>query len=111
MPERRLTIGDRSHLVDILAPPGTLADSETEVETKVPAAIAAWPIGVQPRESLQAGGVQNQTNYTVNIAYRTDLPTSFALQERCCTERRFQIVAIIPTDQRDGLNLTCVTAG
>ena len=111
MADKRITIGDRSHLVDIVAPAGTLAESESELETRVPAAIAPWPISAQPRESLSMGGVQNQTNYTVNIGYRTDVLPQFALVERCCTERRFQIVAIVPTEYRDGLNLTCVTNG
>ena len=111
MPEKRVTAGDRSHSVDILAPAGTLAVDETEVETRVPAAIDAWPITAQSRESLAIGGLQSQTMYTVNISYRTDVLLSHVLAERCCTERRFQIVSVVPTKRRDALDLTCVTNG
>lgn len=108
---KRTTAGDRSHLIRIEAPAGTLALAETEIEAKVPAAILPWPIDSQPRERLAAGGVQNQTNYTVNIGYRTDVQPTYIAHELCCTQRVFQILALIPTDRRDALDLTCVVAG
>jgi head-tail adaptor len=111
MPERRTTAGERKHQVTIQALPGMSAEADAEIEAHVPAAISAWPISAQPRESLAAGGVQNATMYTVNISYRTDVSVSQQLVEECCTERQFQIVAIVPTDRRDALDLTCVTNG
>lgn len=109
--DKRITAGERSHLVDILAPAGTFADNETLVEAKVPASIVPWPVGSQPQESLGLGGVQNTTKYTVNIGYRTDVPSSYVAQELCCTQRRFQITAVVPSDRRDALDLTCVVNG
>lgn len=111
MPVRRTTAGDRSHTVTIQAPAGTLLDTDSDVEVNVPAAIAAWPISAQPRENQALGGIQNQTNYTVNVGYRTDVQPAFVVLEQCCTQRRFQIVAVIPTDRRDALDMTCVTNG
>lgn len=113
MPRRRdyVTVGDRSHALTIHAPAGTLAPTDSTVERGVPAAILGWPVASQPREFLQLGGVQSQTHYTVNVSYRTDIQPTFVLVEECCTQRRFQIVAIIPTDRRDGLDITCVTSG
>lgn len=109
--DRRTTAGERSHLVDILAPAGTLADDEGIVEEAVSASVVPWPISAQRGEAMGLGGVQGQTMYTVNITYRTDVPSSFVLQERCCTRRRFQILAVVPADKRDSLDLTCVTNG
>lgn len=111
MAERHYTLGDRSHQVTIIAPAGTLLDSDSEVEARVPAAIEAWPIAFQRPENLQGGGVQSSTRYTVNIGYRTDVVQAYQILEQCCTQRRFQIEAIVPTQRRDGLNMTCVTAG
>jgi hypothetical protein len=107
---KRITAGERSHNVDIIAPAGTLAEADTEVEVMVPASIVPWPVSSQRGESMGLGGVQNQTVYTVNINYRTDVPSSYVLQERCCTMRRFQVTAVVPADKRDSLDLTCVTA-
>ncbi len=110
--DKRITAGDRSHLVNILAPAGTLlANEEALVDTNVAASIVPWPISSQRGESCGGGGIQNQTVYTVNIGYRTDVPSSYVLQELCCTERRFQVMAVVPSDKRDSLDLTSVTAG
>jgi hypothetical protein len=65
----------------------------------------------QPRENQALGGIQHQTNYTVNVGYRTDVQPSYVVVEQCCTRRRLQIVAVIPTDRRDALDMTCVTNG
>lgn len=111
MPARRVTAGDRSHLLTIQAPAGTIAALESEIEEHVPAAITVTPIEFQRPEALGGGGLQAQTSYTVNVGYRTDLRPDFVLVEECCTERRFQIVAIIPTDRRDAIEMRCVTAG
>lgn len=111
MPPRRVTAGDRSHLLTIQAPAGTIAADASDVEVHVPAAITVTPIEFQRPEGLGAGGLQSQVAYTVNVGYRTDLRGDYVLIEECCTERQFNIVSIIPTDRRDAIEMRCVTAG
>lgn len=115
MPRRvtraRTTAGDRSHLVTIHAPAGTIAEDAADVEADVPVAIEAWPVSSQPQEATGLGGVQSATYYTVTMGYRTDVRPSYVLLEQCCTQRRLQIVAPpVPTDRRDALGMTCVAS-
>lgn len=111
MPPRRVTAGDRSHLVTIKAPAGTVAENEETIEEHVPAAITVTPIEFQRPEGLGVGGLQSQVAYTVNMGYRTDLRHSFVLEEECCTARTFQIISMVPADRRDAIEMRCVTAG
>lgn len=108
-----LRAGDLKHTVTVLAPAGTHATETADynVAERVPAAIQVVPPQFQARESLGLGGVQSQTEYQVTLRWREDLLPAYALVEECCTARRFQIVAIIPSDRRDALDLKCVTNG
>lgn len=106
-----LKAGELRHLLTITAPAGTLAEDAQDVATHVPAAIAVLPLAFQAREYQALGGLQTSTLYTVRVRYREDLKASYVLVEECCTERRFQIVSVIPSDTRDAIEMTCVTAG
>lgn len=100
-----------SHTLTIVAPAGTAAAADSEIEAGVPAAITAVPVAFQSKEGLAAGGVQSSTVYVVSVRYRTDISPAYRLDEECCTRRRFNIVAIVPSDRRDAVDMTCVTAG
>lgn len=96
----------------IEAPIGVLDESlAVNVEQSVPMALTVLPLAFQPRENLAVGGLQTATLYTAQCRYRTDIRPNFVLRELCCTQRVFQILAIIPGDQRDVLDMTCVTNG
>ena len=104
--------GDLHHRLTITAPIGVLDESVVvDVDTSVPMKIDALPLQFQPRERLDAGGVQTQTIYTVACRYRTDVKPAYVLKEVCCTQRTFQILSIIPSDRKDRLDMTCVTSG
>lgn len=104
--------GELQHLVTVEAPIGVLDEAEAvDVAVDVPAKIEVVPLAFQQRESLQTGGLRTQTLYSVTMRYRTDMRASYVLREACCTERTFQILAIIPSDRRDALEMTCVTNG
>lgn len=106
-----LRASDLRHYVTVTAPAGTVSEDVQDVETRVPASISVVPPNFQSRESFQAGGLQSQTVYTVTLRYRTDLRPDYVIREECCTERRFQILAIVPSDRKDAIDMTCVTAG
>lgn len=95
----------------IVAPAGTLAVDESVVEAHVPMSVTVLPPQFQGREAQAGGALQTQTVYTVGARYRTDLSASYVLVEECCTERRFQIISIVPSDRRDAVDMTCVTQG
>jgi hypothetical protein len=104
--------GELRHQVTIEAPIGVMSETAAvEVETLVPMKIDVLPLAFQQRESLNLGGPNTQTLYTVTCRYRTDMRPSFLLRETCCTQRVFQILALIPSDRRDVLDMTCVTNG
>jgi head-tail adaptor len=103
--------GDLTHTVTIVAPAGVAAATETEIERRVPAAITPVPVAFQSKEGLAAGGMQSATTYVVSVRYRTDVSPAYVLVEECHTRRRFQVVAIVPTDRADAIDMTCVTAG
>ena len=102
----QLRAGDFSHRVTLFAPAGTLAVGDSTLDTEVRARIQA--VTAQQREQLAIGGIQGQTIYIVTIRYRTDVQSDLVVVEECCTQRRFQILSIIPTDRREALELTCV---
>ncbi len=107
-----LVVGELRHQVTIQAPLGVLSESvAVDVDTSVPMKIEALALPFQPREQLDAGGLQTQTIYTVACRYRTDMRPAYVLKELCCTQRTFQILAIIPSDRKDQLDMTCVTSG
>lgn len=110
MARDRITAGQRSHLVTIASPAGVLSAAASDVETGVPAAITVTPPSFQRSEGPVAGGVRAQTEYTVNLRYRTDLRSDFELREECCTQRVFQILSVVPDDRRASVDLRCVTA-
>lgn len=101
----RLKAGDLRHRMTVKAGP---LEGGAVVETDVPMAIAVLPLGFQARENIAAGGQQAATTYTLTCRYRTDLVESMVLDEQCCTERTFQIVAIIPRDRLDAIDMTCI---
>lgn len=104
--------GELRHTVTIQAPVGVLDEtSAIDIAAEVPAAIAVVPLAFQQRETLATGGLRTQTLYSVTMRYRTDLKASYVLNEACCTQRTFQILAIIPGDRRDITEMTCVTNG
>jgi head-tail adaptor len=106
-----MAIGGMKHRVRITAPANVLAPTPVVVDQNVPAAIVVVPLNFQAYERMQASGLQASTTYTVKLRYRTDLTEAMHLDELCCTQRHFQILAIVPTDRRDGLELQCVTQG
>jgi hypothetical protein len=104
--------GELRHTVSITAPIGVLDEAvAVDVATSVPAKIEVVPLAFQRRENLQTGGLRTETLYSVTMRYRTDMEASYVLREACCTERLFQILAIIPSDRRDAIEMTCVTNG
>jgi head-tail adaptor len=104
--------GELRHRVTVTAPVGVLDEAiEVDIATSVPAKIEVVPLAFQQRENLQTGGLRTQTLYSVTMRYRTDMRADFVLREACCTERLFQILAIIPSDRRDAIEMTCVTNG
>jgi hypothetical protein len=105
-----LRASDLRHSVTIHAPAGTLDQVARDVETGVPAAITVTPVPFQTPERLAAGGLQAQTLYSIGLRYRTDLRPDYVLVEECCTQRQFQILAIVPSDRRDAIDMRCVTA-
>lgn len=107
-----MKIGELRHRVTIRAPIGVLDETlPVDIEASVPTKIDVVPLAFQQRETLQTGGLRTQTLYNVLMRYRTDLKASYVLVESCCTARTFQILAIIPGDRRDVVEMTCVTAG
>ena len=107
-----MNIGQLRHTVTIQAPIGVLSETvPVDVATSVPTKIEVVPLAFQQRENLAGGGLRTQTLYNVAMRYRTDLKASYVLVENCCTQRTFQIVAIIPSDRRDMTEMTCVTNG
>jgi head-tail adaptor len=104
--------GELRHQMTIQAPIGVLHETESvDVDSLVPMKIDVLPLAFQARENLALGGPQTQTVYTVTCRYRTDIKPAYVLKEECCTERTFQILAVIPSDRRDALDMTCVTSG
>jgi len=104
--------GELRHVLTIRAPLGVLSDTEAvDVAPSVPMKIEALPLAFQQREQLAGGGLNTQTTYTLTCRYRTDVRPAYVFVEQCCTQRTFQIVAIIPGARRDALDMTCVTAG
>lgn len=96
------------HRVTIHAPAGTAAVAAQDIATRVPAKIQAALAG---GEGLAGGGVQSEASSTVTMRFRTDVRTSFELQEHCCTQRRFQILSIQPSDDGRAIEMKCVTVG
>lgn len=106
-----LRAGELSHRIGIVAPAGTRAVTEQDVAIGEAAAISVLPPQFQARESLQAGGLQTATQHMVSVRYRDDLLPSDVIVEECCTQRRFQILSIVPSDRRDAIDMMCVMAG
>lgn len=107
---QRLRSGDLAERLTILAPAGTVADVDTEIETEVPAGI--WPLApqFQAREFLgPGGGLQSATVYLISVRYRTDIQSSWVLLEEGGLSRRFQILSRVPSEWRDALDMTCST--
>ena len=108
-----VSAGEMRHRLTIYAPDGTsdaLSGSPGEIATGVPAKIAVLPLQFQQAERLAVGGVRGQTVYNVFIRYRSYLQADFQLQEECCSERVFNIVAMIHDEHMTNWELTCVTA-
>ncbi|HJT96615.1 MAG TPA: head-tail adaptor protein [Mycobacterium sp.] len=110
-PTKYLRAGDLSHRLTLEAPAGTIGAEASNIDEHVPAAITVVPVNFQTTEGLAAGGLQTATRYTVSVRYRTDISPAYVWREECCTQRRFQIVSIVPSDRRDAVDMTCVTAG
>ena len=102
--------GELRHIVSVQAPVGVLHESEVvEIDGNVRMKIDVLPLQFQGSEAMGLGGVQAQTKYTLTARYRTDISRAYVIRELCCTQRVFQIVAVIPNRQRDELQMTCVT--
>lgn len=108
---RSFVTGELRHPMTIHALAGTDAVAATDVATNVPMKITVVPLAFQQRELLDAGGLRTQTLYNIACRYRTDMKAAYVLVEQCCTQRTFQIVAIIPSERKDALDMTCVTNG
>lgn len=109
---QRLTSGDLKHQVTVFAPPTVLHETEAvDVATDVPAKIEVLPPAFQANEAQALGGPRTATKYNVTTRYRTDIRASFVIRELCCTQREFQIVAVVPGNDRDQLEMTCLTNG
>lgn len=107
-----LRAGELRHTVTIEAPAGTLLeDAASDVATGIPAAIDALPPQFQQREGMAVGGLQTSTTYLLSVRYREDLLPSYVLVEECHTQRRFQILSIVPSNRGDALDMQCVTSG
>jgi hypothetical protein len=107
-----MDVGNLRHAIDVEAPIGVLDENDAvRIDSAVPMALTALPLAFQAREALGLGGILNATLYTVQCRYREDIRSSYVLREQCCTKRVFQILAIIPSDRRDALDMTCVTSG
>jgi|SRR5688500_13170495 len=104
--------GDLRHLVAIRAPRGVLHETDDiDIDVDVPMAIDELELPFQQREQLNLGGLQTQTIYTAVCRYREDVRASYVLVESCCTQRTFQIVAMIPKRHEGKTEMTCVTSG
>lgn len=109
---QRLHAGEMNHRMILRAPVGVESESVAiDVDTDVPMKVAVLPPALQANESLALGGLNTQTKYNLSTWYREDVKLSYVWQEECCTQRTFQIVAIIPGDRREALQMTCVTNG
>lgn len=106
-----LSAGHLRHRVTIYAPAGTKEVAAVNVATRVPAKIAQAAESGIGREGLAAGGVRSESVSTVSMRFRTDVRTSYELVEHCCTRRRFQILAIQPSDNGAAIEMACVTVG
>lgn len=104
-----LYAGDLKERVTVFAPAGTYAPTDTDIETGVPAGIWALPIQFQSREQLGLGGLTTTTTYMVSVRFRTDIEPNYVLVEEGGLARRFQIIARVPSERRDALDMTCVT--
>ncbi len=104
--------GELRHQMTLRAPVGVESEAaDVDVDTNVAMKIDELPLAFQSREALGQGGLRTQTIYTLTGRYRTDVKASYIWIESCCTQRTFQILAIIPSPRRDSLAMTCVTNG
>ncbi len=107
-----MDVGNLRHRVTIRAPIGVLSETDpVDVATSVPMEIEVLELPFQQREQLATGGLNTSTIYRTACRYRTDIQPSYVLVEQCCTQRTFQIVALIPKRNEGRLDLTCVTSG
>jgi hypothetical protein len=107
-----MDVGSLRHLVTIRAPIGVLHETDAiDVATDVRMSIDELELPFQQREQLNLGGLQTQTIYTAVCRYREDVRASYVLVESCCTQRTFQIVAMIPKRHEGKTEMTCVTSG
>lgn len=103
--------GQMRHYVTLYAPEGTRgAGSPDELATGIPAKIQALSPPFQQRERLAAGGQRTETLYLITMRYRDDVQPDLQLVEECCMERTFHILNMVPDDQLQWLELTCVVA-
>ena len=101
--------GSMQHRLTIYAPAETYGDGTAQnFKTGIPARIEAVPLQFQQQERLAAGGLNRQTLYNVFIRYIEGIQADFELHEECHTQRVFQIVAMIPSDKLDWLDITCI---
>lgn len=101
--------GELRHRVTLHAPEGTRGvGSPDDLASGIPAKIMAVPLAFQQQERIAAGGARAQTLYSITIRYRDDVYEDLQLVEECCTQRTFHILSMIPDDQLQSLELTCV---
>ena len=106
--------GELMHRMTIYAPEGTYGVGDpapaANVATGVPAKITAAALQFQQQERLAAGGLSRETLYNIELRYRGDIDAQFQLVEECHTQRRFHIVAMIPSGKMDWMEITAKVA-
>ena len=103
--------GEMRHRLTLHAPEGTRgAGSPDDLETGIPAKIAALPPAFQQRERLAAGGPRAETLYLIQMRYSADVAEDLQLVEECCTERTFHILSIVADDKLEWLDVTCIVS-
>ena len=106
--------GQMRHRLTIYAPEGTYGVGDpapaVNIATGIAAMIEAMPLQFQQQERLAAGGISRETLYNIEMRYRGDIDAQFQLVEECHTQRRFNIVAMIPSDKMDWLKVTAKVA-
>lgn len=109
MADTRLTSGELRHWMNIEAPIGVLHESEpVSIATAVPMSVdEETPV----LEQQALGGLRTETHYKLRSRYRTDVKASYVLLEQCCTQRRFEVLAVVPGERRDEMRFRCVTNG
>lgn len=80
-----------------------------DIAEHVPMQITAIDLS-QQLEYLAAGGIQASATYVATCRYRDDIRMDYVLVEECHSQRRLQILSMLPTEKTDWLNMICGTS-